>query len=194
MNKKIIIAFVGEAGAGKDTCARLLVQQLKEKYDIDTNFIVSCTTRPKRQNEEDGVDYHFLTIQQFGERVLNGDMLESTSFNDWFYGTAYSDLADGINIGVFNPAGIECLLEEQDKIILIGYYIKCSDKERLIRQLNREDSPDINEIIRRYKTDKEDFFDIRSLNLIEKSNENYIEQQDLVDEICQDVLYLVKKL
>ena len=40
------------------------------------------------------------------------------------------------------------------------YKIVCSDKTRLLRQLNREQHPDVDEIIRRYKTDKEDFFDL----------------------------------
>lgn len=191
MNKKIIIAFVGEAGAGKDTCAQLVTKKLKEAYNLNAHFIVSCTTRPMRAGEQDGVNYHYLTIDEFGTKVLNGDMLEATCFNDWFYGTSFEDLVDGINIGVFNPAGIEAI-KDNPNIILKGYYIYCSPKERLIRQLQREENPNIEEIIRRYKTDLEDFEDIQDLCLIKVTNNTKQEQQDLVDRICSDILYLVK--
>ena len=40
------------------------------------------------------------------------------------------------------------------------YYVTAKDKTRLLRQLNREENPNVDEIIRRYKTDKEDFCDL----------------------------------
>lgn len=87
-------------------------------------------------------------------------MLEATEFNGWHYGTALSDLSkDKINIGVFNPAGIYCMLEDRN-IDLDVYLVQASAKNRLIRQLTREDNPNINEIFRRFNADEEDFFDI----------------------------------
>ena len=86
--------------------------------------------------------------------------MEATVFNNWAYGTRYQDLdEEKINIGVFNPDGIYNLLERKD-IELKVYYLQVSDKTRLIRQLQRETEPDIEEIIRRYKTDKIDFADL----------------------------------
>ena len=87
-------------------------------------------------------------------------MLEATNFNDWFYGTSYDSLRSEIpNIGVFNPDGIRALQGRND-IDLTVFRITCLDKIRLLRQLNREDNPNVDEIVRRYKTDKEDFFDL----------------------------------
>lgn len=84
-------------------------------------------------------------------------MLEATGFNDWFYGTTYEGLTkEKVNIGVFNPESIDYLLD-LNNINLKVFYIKASDKLRLLRQLNREDNPDVDEIIRRYSTDKKDF-------------------------------------
>ena len=152
-----LIAFIGEAGSGKDT---LLHEIMAIKSDI-AHEIVSCTTRPPREGEVDGVNYHFLTGEQFGEKVLKNEMLEATCFNDWFYGTSFDSLVpDKINIGVFNPAGIESLLEYKSKINLIVFYVRATEKERMIRQLNRESDPDIDEIIRRLKADRDDFSDL----------------------------------
>lgn len=157
------MAVMGQAGAGKDSFVNAL---FKENYLPWAYPIISCTTRPIREHEQDGVDYHFLTNEKFSEQVLNGEMLEATVFNDWCYGTSVNNLhKDGLNIGVFNPEGVEILRENQD-IDLIVVYIKADDKVRLLRQLNREDKPDCNEIVRRYIADKTDFNDTRIFEII----------------------------
>ena len=74
---KTLVILVGKAGSGKDTIANALVAQ---HSDI-MHFVVSCTTRPKRDNEIEDVTYHYITKEQFAEKVLNGDMLEVTFFN-----------------------------------------------------------------------------------------------------------------
>ena len=53
----------------------------------------------------------------------------------------------------------------EDKLVdLTAYYVRTSDKERLIRQLNREEDPDIKEIIRRFSTDEQDFEDLEDID------------------------------
>ena len=153
-NKYTIIALMGKAGSGKDTIMKAL---LKQPAFQKAASIISCTTRPMREYEKDGVDYHFLTKEQFTDKILSGDMLEATVFNDWCYGTSLENLSkDKVNIGVFNPEGVG-LLRDRDNIKLTLIYIEARDKDRLIRQLNREDNPDVHEIIRRYSTDEMDF-------------------------------------
>lgn len=150
---KYIIAFIGKAGAGKDTIAQRIIG-----LNPDWNMIVSCTTRPKRENETEGVNYYYLTNEEFAQKVLNGDMLEATYFNNWHYGTAESSLIEGVNIGVFNPEGYDCLTEmASENVKVIGIYIMADHKTRLIRQLCREENPDVYEIIRRFGADEEDF-------------------------------------
>ena len=151
-----IVALIGEAGTGKDT----LMQRILAKYPLAFNEIISCTTRPMREGEAEGVNYFYLTPEEFAGKVLNGEMLEATSFNDWFYGTSYDSLrSDCTNIGVFNPDGIRAM-SGMPGVDVTVFKITCTDKIRLLRQLNREENPDVDEIVRRYKTDKEDFFDL----------------------------------
>lgn len=89
-------------------------------------------------------------------------MLEATAFNDWCYGTMKSALdPDKWNIGVFNPEGIEILLT-CPFVELIVFYVYAPDKLRLMRQLTREDDPNVDEIIRRFGTDKKDFQFLRT--------------------------------
>ena len=77
MNKIKIIALFGKSAAGKDTLQKMMLDQ-------NTNFhkVVSCTTRPKRDYEEEGVDYFFLTEDEFARKTISGDMLETTIFRN----------------------------------------------------------------------------------------------------------------
>ena len=104
------------------------------------------------------MDYHFLSYEEFAASRF----LESTTFNNWHYGTRYEDLdPNRTNIGVFNPAGIKALAAHPD-IDLEIVYVKASDKTRLLRQLNREENPNVKEIVRRFMTDEADFQDDKS--------------------------------
>ena len=146
-----IIALMGKAGTGKDTIAKKLQGRIPK-----ANFIVSYTTRPKREGEVDGITYHYITEKEF----LSADFFDKENFNNWYYGTGYQCLKeDCVNIGIFNPNGIRTLLR-QPNIDVSVYEILVSDKERLLRQLNRENNPNVKEIVRRFQTDEKDFEDL----------------------------------
>lgn len=152
MNNKIkILALFGKSGSGKDTIQKFLV---KER---GMNGIISCTTRPKREHEKDGVDYHFLSEDSFINKILDYSMLEVTCFNNWFYGTSIESLdLNRANVGVFNINGIQCLLENNN-LNVKPIYIQCNDKMRLKRVLNREWHPNCVEVCRRFLADEKDF-------------------------------------
>lgn len=153
--KKIkVFAICGKAGSGKDTIMKLLFNLYK---DSNLHKITPCTTRPMREGESEGDPYYFITPEEYSKELLNGELVEATSFRNWFYGTPLKSFRlDKINVGVFNPEGINCLLDNPIFDVEI-IYIDVSDRERLIRQLTREGTPDVKEIIRRYHADDEDF-------------------------------------
>lgn len=161
MDKKIkIIALYGKSGSGKDSLSKWLISHLPNSHRI-----IGCTTRPPRDYEENGKDYFFFSDLAFGEKVLNGQMLEATSFRNWIYGTAIETLEeDKINIGVFNPEGIECLLQD-NRLEILPIQIVANDKDRLIRNLKRETNPDCKEICRRFLADEQDFSNIEFSSL-----------------------------
>ena len=175
MSRKIIVCLVGKSAAGKDSIAYLLSKQ--EGW----HNVVSCTTRPRREYVKVGIIYYFLTPDEFAHRVINGDMIEATYFNDWYYGTMKSALVDGINVGVWNPEGYDCLretLKNDPDVVLLAYYIKCKDKTRLLRSLNRERDPDVHEIVRRFQADEEDFEWLEDDNIQVLWNE---EDKDMIE-------------
>ena len=153
-NKYKVLALFGKSGAGKDTIQKWLTT------NYNMNGIISCTTRPPRDYERDGIHYHFLSNEEFAQKVLNMSMLEATVFNDWCYGTPIESLKeDKINVGVFNIQGIECLLQD-NRLDILPIFIDCSDKKRLLRNIKREKVPNCLEICRRFITDEKDFSDI----------------------------------
>lgn len=188
---KIIVCLVGKSGSGKDTLARKLAD--KEGW----HNVVSCTTRPRREYEVEGKDYYFLTDEEFAQKVLNGDLLEATYFNTWHYGTMKSVLQEGVNVGVWNPEGYDCLKETvkfDHDIILLAYYLNCRDKTRLLRQLNREYNPDVHEIIRRFGTDESDFEWLEEdTKIIRLRNENLHDLEKNIFTIQYDVEHLLDK-
>lgn len=181
MNTKYkIVALFGPAGSGKDYIQKAVMKTIWGKTHF--NEIISCTTRPPREGERDGVDYHFISSS---EEFFNfGNMhkwIEFTNFRNWWYGTSIDHLSkDKINIGVFNIAGIKSINEDEE-IECLPIYIKTYPKIRLLRQLQRENEPDCDEIVRRYLTDQKDFLNIPFHYCIIENN--YDEIQPIINEI-----------
>ena len=153
-----IVTLSGKAGAGKDRMMQEVLKVLREESpEFTINEIVSCTTRPMREGEVNGKNYYFLTHEEFAERLADGTMVEATIFNDWCYGSCLEHMnEDGINIGVYNPEGV-AILQSIPDIMLYSIFVDAPDKVRLLRQLNREENPDVKEIIRRFGADEADF-------------------------------------
>ena len=183
-----MIVLMGEAGAGKDSMMQgVLVELDKKKLTSQIHEIVSCTSRPMREGEAHGINYYYYHPNEFEQKIMNDEMLEFTRFNNWWYGTSYDSVrSDGIvNIGVFNPAGVRQLLDRPDCNVKV-YWVRTNDKNRMLRQLNRENHPDVREIVRRFETDYEDFKDI-DFDYIEIPNDTYENFSAGVKEIVYQV-------
>ena len=82
-----LFVFSGPSGVGKGT----LLARLFQAVD-GISYSVSCTTRQPRAGEVDGVDYHFITEEQFQAHVQAGDFLEWAPVHSHHYGTLKSDV------------------------------------------------------------------------------------------------------
>ena len=83
----MVFVITGPSGVGKGTLIRGLLERIPE-LELST----SATTRKPRPGEQDGVDYHFLTPEQFAERVESGDFVEHATYSGNMYGTLRSEL------------------------------------------------------------------------------------------------------
>ena len=84
---RFLLVLSAPSGGGKTTLAKALLQARP-----DTAYSVSATTRPIREGERDGVDYHFLTRDEFLRRREAGEFLESATYGGHLYGTLRSEI------------------------------------------------------------------------------------------------------
>jgi guanylate kinase len=82
-----VFVITGPSGVGKGTLIRGLLERVPQ-----LELSVSATTRDPRPGEEPGVDYHFLTPEQFEQRVQSGDFVEHAAYSGRRYGTLRSEL------------------------------------------------------------------------------------------------------
>ena len=87
MNGFFPLILSSPSGGGKTTIAKEL---LKQRSDV--GYSVSGTTRPARTDERDGVDYHFMTREQFDTARANGEFAESAEVHGNLYGTLKSEI------------------------------------------------------------------------------------------------------
>ncbi len=80
-----LIVFSAPSGTGKSTIAKLVLERLQ-----NIRFSVSATTRPKRSGEQEGINYYFLTKEDFEETIRQGGFVE----HEFFFGNHYGTLLD----------------------------------------------------------------------------------------------------
>jgi guanylate kinase len=85
--KPFLLVLSSPSGGGKSSIARNLLQGRD-----DLGYSVSATTRPMREGEREGVDYHFITREQFLRRKQAGEFLESATYGGHLYGTLRSEV------------------------------------------------------------------------------------------------------
>jgi guanylate kinase len=90
-----VFVITGPSGVGKGTLIRGLMERVP-KLELS----VSATTRAPRPGERDGVDYHFLTREEFNGKVKRGEFVEHADYAGRSYGTLRSELEARVKAGV----------------------------------------------------------------------------------------------
>lgn len=194
MGKLYII--MGKSATGKDTVAARLRERL-ECAGHPLKEIVDYTTRPMREQEQDGVDYHFVTEERLAELQEAGKVIEcrcyQTVHGPWYY--------FNVDDGQFDTEEDSLLITTLEGYAqirtyfgaerVVPLYLEISDRTRLHRALEREDrqsSPKYAELCRRYLADNEDFSEekLAELGIRERfSNEDLEECLTALEEkIC----------
>lgn len=174
-----MLIIVGPSASGKTELVKKLVQISNLKK------IVTYTTRPMRYEEKNGIDYNFVTTDEFKEKLNNNFFFEYVSYNDNYYGTGINDITDD-KVVILEPTGLKHYIDKmRDKIKIC--YLECSEEKRYMRMISRKDEPSI--IQKRIKNDKMYF------NEDIKKYANWIidSEKSSVDEIALTVLKLYKE-
>ena len=90
MNTGKLIIFSAPSGSGKSTLVNYLMEQHPE---LQLAFSISCTSRAPRGKEQNGVEYFFLSPEEFKKKIANDEFLEYEEvYEDRFYGTLKSQV------------------------------------------------------------------------------------------------------
>ncbi len=90
----VMLVIASPSGAGKTSISRTILAQ-----DDNISLSISVTTRAKRSNEVNGVDYHFITRERFEDMRRRDQLLESAEVHGNFYGTPRANVEDLISVG-----------------------------------------------------------------------------------------------
>ena len=159
---KIFCVF-GKSATGKDT----IYQKLLHEEELGLKRIVPYTTRPIRDGEEEGREYHFCTEEDVQRLQQEGKIVELREYNSvygiWKYFTVNDKSIDLENCNYLLIGTVEGYVKVrdyfgEDKVIPI--YIEVEDGDRLLRAIAREkeqDIPKYEEMCRRFLADAKDF-------------------------------------
>lgn len=159
MKNKILI-LCGKSGSGKDFIQRQLIKNENFKQ------IVSWTSRPKRENETEGVEYHFCSKREFEYMIKQNKLIEYRSYNTllngkedtWYYGILKEDLdlENERYVVILDLNGAKSFYDYYGKENCHCVYIEAMNEVRTERAKKRG-SFDETEWNRRLKADEEDF-------------------------------------
>ena len=157
-----IYYVMGKSSSGKDTIYKKLLEIHPEFHTI-----VPYTTRPIREGEHNGVEYHFVNEKRLNEMQAAGQIIEVRSYDTkcgiWTYFTADDgqiDLERHDYLVIGTLVSYEAMKRYFGKNALVPIYIEVEDGERLRRALAREKEqnvPKYAEMCRRFLADEEDF-------------------------------------
>ena len=193
-----IFYIIGKSSSGKDTMYSRIVAEL------GLLPIVLYTTRPVRNNEQEGVDYHFVDNDRFREMLKSGMVIESRTYHtchgDWTYYTAVDSISldKGDCVGIGTIESFLRLREYCGENAVVPVYVEVNDDIRFLRAVEREKSqsqPKYAELCRRFLADNEDFSDEKLAEAgidIRFENNGTVEEcfcsiKKYISEICTDM-------
>lgn len=177
-----LIVISGPSGSGKGSIIKELLKNNSNLY-----LSVSMTSRPMRNYETNGIEYHFVAKEEFEQKIKDDELLEYTLYNDNYYGTPKSEITDNIKKGknVILEIEIEGALNVKKLVPeAIFIFILPPSMKELLNRLKGRGTEDNDKIIRRFKTA------YREINEISKYN--YVVVNDTLEEASANIEAIIK--
>ena len=174
-----MIVLVGKSASGKTEVAKVLVKN----YGYEK--LVTYTTREKRIKEVDGIDYNFVSKDEFLKLKEEGFFFETALYNDNFYGTAIKDIKNN-KVVILEPQGLKKYAKLKN---VVSFYLDSSRELREKRMTERGDDPIL--IKKRIEGDDDAFnsSNLEDINFVLESNTQTIDfLAQEVDEIYKNLI------
>ncbi len=164
-----MIIVIGPSATGKSEIVKCLIK------NYNYNKFVTTTTRKIRVNEVNGIDYHFLSVEEFKNKIENNEFIEYVNYNNNFYGTEKRNINDSTCL-IIEPSGLKAFKELNDDHI-VSFFLYSSKEKRKERMIKRLDN--IEDINKRLTSD-DSIFDLEKIknyiDYIIDSNDSSIEE------------------
>lgn len=163
-----MIVIIGASASGKTEIAKLL----QSKYNYQK--CITTTTRDKRHNEVNNIDYHFISKKDFKNKLENNEFVEHTLYNDNYYGINKKDVSEN-SLVIVDPSGANELIKEFDRDVFV-VYVETNKNLRKERMIKRGD--DLELINERLENDTNIFKkkNISKIDLVLKNKNQSLEE------------------
>ena len=137
----MLVILSGVSGAGKDTIKKEIIKRMKNVISLP-----SFTSREPREGEEEGIQYHFITKEQFKEKIKNEEFYEYDLHHENYYGTSKKLMNEKIDSGKIivkdiEVNGTENLIKKLgNDTKLVTIFLKVDKEELKNRLINRGDN------------------------------------------------------
>lgn len=182
-NQGILIVVSAPSGCGKDTVISKVLEKLGNKADIS----VSMTTRDIRPGEAEGVNYYYVSVEEFKNHIANGDMLEYTNYGSNYYGTPIKPVKDKLAEGkivfliieVEGGENVKKIFPEAKKIFIVPPSMRELESRLRNRGTDAEEA-----IINRLK--------IAETELQRADEYDYIVENSVLEDAVNDVMAIIR--
>src|SRR5574344_1109403 len=185
MKKGLLIILSGPSGVGKGTIRK----KVMENTDLNLAYSISMTTRLPRKGEINGVDYFFVTKDEFENNVSKGKLLEYAKFCENYYGTPLDYVESLRNDGKNVILEIETRGARQ-------VMAKCISKDEISVFLAPPSIEELERRIRGRNTESEDIIQERLAKarheMIHKDLYDYIVVNNTPEEACNEIIKIIK--
>ena len=170
----LLIVISGPSGVGKDT----VLQRLKDR-GLPFHFVVTATTRPKRPNEIDGVDYFFLDEDEFLELIEEGELLEHAMVYDQHKGVPKGQVREALAFGEdvvmrVDVQGAKTIKALAPDALLI--FLTARDEEELTRRLQKRRTESEAELALRLESARAEYEYLGSFDYLVVNADSQVEQ------------------
>lgn len=182
-NEGILIVVSAPSGCGKDTVISKVLENLGDKAMLS----VSMTTRAMRPGEAEGVNYFYVSVDEFKEHIKNGDMLEYATYGSNFYGTPIKPVKDKLEEGkiviliieVEGGGNVKKIFPEAKKIFIVPPSME--ELEARLRKRGTDSDEAISERLR-----------IAETELKRAEEYDYIIENSVLEDAVSDVMSIIR--
>ena len=183
MNKGSLIVVSAPSGCGKDTIIKEVVERMKGEVHLS----VSMTTRAMREGEAEGVNYFYVSENDFKKNIENGEILEYTVYGGNYYGTPAGAVKAQLNSGktvvliieVEGGGNVKRLFPDAVKVFVMPPSFKVLEKRLRGRGTDSEET-----IQKRLEIAKEE--------LSRADEYDYIIENDVLEEAIEDLISIIR--